>query len=67
VCYQADQVLGADHFRFDTSTGLDPNDPATVNEDFDCADPDNIRRLETLANLLIDRNAAKLQQLIALL
>jgi len=46
VAYQADQVLGTDHFRFEISAGLDPNDPTTVNEDFDCAEPDDITRLE---------------------
>ncbi|MFZ0693514.1 MAG: patatin-like phospholipase family protein [Alphaproteobacteria bacterium] len=67
VSYEADQVLGDDHFRFEISTGLDPNDPATVNEDFDCADPDNIARLERLAQRLIANNAARIKQLVTLL
>jgi len=67
ISYQVDQVLGKDHFRFEISTGLDPNDPATVNEDFDCADPDNIERLERLAQRLIANNAASIERLVTVL
>lgn len=67
VCYQLDELLGADHFRFEISTGLDLRDPTTVNEDIDCADADNIGRLERLAQKLIATSAPKLEQLMPLL
>jgi uncharacterized protein len=67
VCYEADQVLGPDHFRFEISTGLDPSDPTTVNEDFDCATPDNITRLEGLAKRLIAQSQDKINTLLPLL
>jgi len=67
VCYQADQVLQRDHFRFEISTGLDPHNPDTVNEDFDCATPDNIQRLENLAQRLIEKRAARIEELLPLL
>ena len=47
TCYQLDQVLGESHYRFDISLGENPKqDPNAVNEDFDDASPDNIRRIE---------------------
>lgn len=67
VCYQADELLQANHFRFEISTGLDPKDPTTVNEDFDCADPDNVARLENLSRRLIRENEEKIARLVALL
>lgn len=53
VCYQCDQVLGNRHKRFEITLGRDPNDPTAVNEDFDDASPDNVARLERLAERLI--------------
>ncbi len=67
VCYQVDEVLGDDHVRLEISTGLDANDPATVDEDFDCATPDNIARLERLADRLIRENQERLDRLLPLL
>jgi uncharacterized protein len=68
VCYEVDQVLGPErHFRFEISTGTDPNGYNTVTEDFDCATPDNIERLERLARHLIDLRGDKLDRVIALL
>jgi hypothetical protein len=68
VSYSVDQVIGAQaHFRIETSTGIDPNVPYTVNEDFDCATSDNIARLERLAQHLIDSHKEKLDRLIAIL
>jgi hypothetical protein len=67
VCYEADQELGGDHIRFEISTGTNPNDDAAVNEDFDCATPDNIERIELLARRLIERSQEKLDRLCATL
>ncbi|HUC64609.1 MAG TPA: patatin-like phospholipase family protein [Stellaceae bacterium] len=67
VGYEADQELGNDHMRFDISTGTNPHDEATVNEDFDCATPDNIARIERLAQRLIERSQEKLDRVCATL
>jgi uncharacterized protein len=67
VGYEADQELGSDHIRFEISTGTNPNDDASVNEDFDCATPDNIERIETLAKRLIERSQEKLDRVCATL
>jgi uncharacterized protein len=67
VCYEADQELGDDHMRFEISTGTDLNDDAAVNEDFDCATPDNIARIEKLARRLIERSQEKLDRVCAAL
>jgi hypothetical protein len=61
-------MLGPDrHFRIETSTGADPGLPYSVNEDFDCATPDNILRLENLAKHLIAVKRQKLDQIVELL
>ena len=66
TCYQLDQVLGEAHYRFDISLGEDPKqDPNAVNEDFDDASPDNIRRIEGKAETLAQAMQGKLQQVIA--
>ena len=66
TCYQLDQVLGEAHYRFDISLGEDPKqDPNAVNEDFDDASPDNIRRIEAKAETLAQAMQGKLQQVIA--
>lgn len=67
VGYEADQELGNDHMRFDISTGTNPHDEATVNEDFDSATPDNIARIERLAQRLIERSQEKLDRVCATL
>ncbi|HWY61689.1 MAG TPA: patatin-like phospholipase family protein [Rhizomicrobium sp.] len=67
VTYQCDQVLGARHFRFETTLGTDPSSPIAVNEDFDDASPDNIARLERLAAAFISANDKKIDQVCALL
>ena len=65
TCYQLDQILGESHYRFDISLGENPKqDPNAVNEDFDDASPDNIRRIEGKAKTLAQAMAAKLQQVI---
>ena len=65
VCYQLDQMLGNSHYRFDISLGENPKqDPYAVNEDFDDASPDNIRRIEGKAETLAQAMAGKLQQVI---
>ena len=65
VCYQCDQILGSDHYRFQISLGRNPNDPTAVNEDFDDASPDNVARLERLSRRLIAEADAKLDTLCA--
>jgi uncharacterized protein len=66
TCYQLDQILEESHYRFDISLGENPKqDPNAVNEDFDDASPDNIRRIEGKAETLAQAMAAKLQQVIA--
>jgi len=60
VCYQCDQVLGSDHYRLEISLGRNPNDPTSVNEDFDDASPDNVARLERLSRRLISDADARL-------
>ena len=66
TCYQLDQVLGEAHYRFDISLGEDPKqDPNAVNEDFDDASPDNIRRIEGKAETLAQAMQGKLRQVIA--
>jgi hypothetical protein len=67
VGYEADQELGGAHIRFQISTGTDPSDPDTVDEDFDRATPDNIERIERLARLLIERSADALDRVCAAL
>ncbi|HLG86308.1 MAG TPA: patatin-like phospholipase family protein [Alphaproteobacteria bacterium] len=67
ICYECDELLGDDHFRFEITLGRDPNDPTAVNEDFDDASVDNIRRLEARAQLLIKDAAPKLDKLSKLL
>jgi uncharacterized protein len=68
ISYEVDQVLGPEHhFRFEISTGTDPKLPYTVNEDFDCATPDNIARLEVLADRLIETQRGKLDYVVGLL
>jgi hypothetical protein len=68
VCYELDQLLGSkQHVRIEISTGTDPSLPYTANEDFDCATPDNIARLEGLAAHLIAARQDKLDPVIALL
>jgi hypothetical protein len=66
TCYQLDQVLGKSHYRFEISLGQDTKqDPDAVNEDFDNASPDNIRRIEGKAETLAQASAEKLRQVIA--
>jgi len=65
TCYQLDQVLGESFYRFDISLGQDPKqDPDAVNEDFDDASPDNIRRIETKAQTLAQAMAAELEAVV---
>src|SRR6185312_7473927 len=65
TCYQLDQILEESHYRFDTSLGESPQqDPNAVNEDFDDASPDNIRRIEGKANTLAQAVTAKLAAVI---
>ncbi len=65
TCYQLDQVLGESHYRFDISLGQDPKqDPDAVNEDFDDASPDNIRRIEAKAETLAQAMEGSLKRVI---
>ena len=63
VCYQCDQVIGKDHFRFEITLGRNPADPTAVNEDFDDASPDNVQRLERWSQRLIGEADQKLDSL----
>lgn len=55
----------AREYRFDISLGESPKqDPDAVNEDFDDASPDNIKRIERKAAALINGEAGKLQTVI---
>ena len=66
TCYQLDQILDESHYRFDISLGENPKqDPNAVNEDFDDASPDNIRRIEGKAATLAQKMAAELEAVIA--
>jgi len=63
--YEVSQILGASHYRFDISLGMTPRqDPNAVNEDFDDASPDNIKRIERKADALMNGMAVKLQSVI---
>lgn len=66
VCYQVDQILEDAHYRFDIALGENPRqDPNAVDEDFDDASPDNIRRIEGKATALALSMSAELQEIIA--
>ena len=67
VGYELDQMPEVQHHRFEISTGTDPSDPATVNEDFDYATPDNIARLEALARKLVEIHKEELRTVADLL
>ncbi|HEY1962863.1 MAG TPA: patatin-like phospholipase family protein [Rhizomicrobium sp.] len=69
VCYQCDQLLGGRHKRFEVTLGTDmAKDPLAVNEDFDDANPDNIARLQRLADWLVnEKENAKLDEICRLL
>jgi uncharacterized protein len=67
VCYECDQELGTNHYRFDITLGTDPHADDSVNEDFDDASADNVKRLERLSQRLIREQSAKLDQLCTLL
>ena len=67
VCYQCDQVLGDRHYRFETTLGTDPTNPISVKEDFDDASPDNIARLENLAEALIKKNSERIDAICEML
>jgi hypothetical protein len=63
--YEVGQILGPMHYRFDISLGESPKqDPDAVNEDFDDASPDNIKRIERKAAALINGEARKLQTVV---
>ena len=63
--YELDQIPGVAHYRFDISLGIGPKqDPNGVNENFDDASPDNIKRIEGKADALASGMAAKLQEVI---
>jgi hypothetical protein len=65
VSYEIDQTPGVIHYRFDVSLGVNlKQDPNAVNEDFDDASPDNIRRIEGKADALANGLAAKLDEVI---
>jgi hypothetical protein len=65
ICYEIEQMPGVTQYRFDISLGINAKrDPNAVNEDFDDASPDNIRRIEGKANALADGMADKLQTVI---
>jgi hypothetical protein len=65
VCYQLDQILEDSHYRFEIALGENPRqDPYAVNEDFDDASPDNIRRIEGKAATLARAMGAELQEII---
>src|SRR5438045_8883911 len=58
------QLRDVVHYRFDISLGMDPKqDPNAVNEDFDDASPDNIKRVDGKAATLAI--APTLQEVIA--
>jgi len=68
TCYEVDQMPGVTHYRFDISLGMNPKqDPNAVNEDFDDASADNIRRIEGKANALANGMRAKLDEVISIL
>ena len=62
--YELNHLPHVSHYRFDISLGMTAKqDPVAVNEDFDDASPDNIRRIEAKAvTLAADQ---RLQQVIA--
>jgi uncharacterized protein len=62
--YELSQLRDVVHYRFDISLGMDPKqDPNAVNEDFDDASPDNIKRIDGKAATLA--TAPTLQEVIA--
>jgi Patatin-like phospholipase len=65
TCYEVEQMPGVTQYRFDISLGESPKqDPNAVNEDFDDASPDNIKRIEGKADALVNGMAGKLQTVI---
>jgi uncharacterized protein len=63
VCYQAEQVLGLDHHRFDIPLGVKRCDLHAVNDDFDDASPENIEALRTKADDLVDEERDRILRL----
>jgi uncharacterized protein len=65
VCYEVQQMPAVTQYRFDISLGMGPKqDPNAVNDDFDDASPDNIRRIEGKANALAAGMADQLQTVV---
>ena len=65
VDYQMNQeFLPRDYFRFQTDLGQDPHDESAPNDDMDDARPENIEKLEAVAEELIKREAPALNRLV---
>jgi predicted acylesterase/phospholipase RssA len=65
VAYEVGQMPGVRQYRFDIALGMSARqDPDGVDEDFDAASPDNIRRIEGKARALADGMAGPLASVI---
>ncbi|MGD2269474.1 MAG: patatin-like phospholipase family protein [Desulfobacterales bacterium] len=65
VNYQLKQEFRArDYFRFEIALGADPEDENAPNDDMDDARPENIRKLETVADVLMKQEKNGLNRLI---
>lgn len=53
-----------DYFRFEIELGEKPEDVDAPNDDMDDARPENIKKLESLAERLMDREKSSLKRLI---
>ena len=67
VCYQAEQMLGSDHYRFDIPLGVKRTDLHAVNDDFDDASRENIQALLAKADDLVDRERGRIEPVASIL
>jgi predicted acylesterase/phospholipase RssA len=67
VTFQTQEVLGANHHRFDIPLGVTKNDHHAVNDDFDDASASNISALLAKANDLIELQHSRLDEVARLL
>jgi hypothetical protein len=67
VSFQAQELLGPDHHRFDIPLGVSRDEPHAVNDDFDDASPGNIAALLAKAADLVEAQQAQIQAVAQLL
>ena len=67
VTFQAQELLGANHYRFDIPLGVTQSDRHAVNDDFDDASTGNIAALLAKASDLIELERPRIDELTRLL